>query len=162
MDGYEFWGLQSASRHLFLILRPVDLGRAASSCTPSFGVDESIGNCRKWRTLLGNKIAVVSHERGLAVAPSLVAWSENGMHAFPISDRAGIYGYVERGAHAPLPKVDGWRAARDLESPPSGFGLAMPIGSTVRDLLLRSGEEAWWRHLLVLRAPPVRKITDWH
>ena len=35
-------------------------------------------------------------------------------------------------------------------------------GSTVRDLLLQSGEEAWWRRLLVLRVPPVEKITDWH
>ena len=38
----------------------------------------------------------------------------------------------------------------------------MPIGSTVHDLLLQSGEEAWWRRLLVLRAPPVGKIADWH
>ena len=105
---------------------------------------------------------VASHDHGPVVVLSLIVRSENGMHAFPISDRARIYGCVERGARAPLPKVDGWQAAGDLESPPSGFGLAAPIGSTVRDLLLQSGEEAWWRRLLVLHVPPVGKITDWH
>ena len=105
---------------------------------------------------------VASHDHGPVAILSLVVRSENGMHAFSILDRARICGCVERGAQAPLPKVDGWRAAGDLESPPSGFGLAVPIGSTVRDLLLRSGEEAWWRRLLVLRAPPVEKIADWH
>ena len=84
------------------------------------------------------------------------------MHAFSILDRAEICSCVERGAQAPLPKVDGWQAAGDVESPPSGFGLSVPIGSIVRDLLLQSGEEAWWRHLLVLHAPPVWKIVDWH
>ena len=93
---------------------------------------------------------------------SLVVRSENGMHAFPILDQARICGCVKRGAQAPLPKVDGWRATGDLESPPSGFGLAAPIGSTVHDLLLQSGEEAWWRRLLVLHVPPVGKIIDWH
>ena len=105
---------------------------------------------------------VVSHDHGLVAILSLVVWSENGMHAFSILDRAGICGCVERGAQAPLPKVDGWRAAGDLGSPSSGFRLAAPIGSTVRDLLLQSGEEAWWRRLLVLHVPPVEKIADWH
>ena len=62
----------------------------------------------------------------------------------------------------PLSKVDGWRAAGDLGLPPSGFELVAPIGSIVRDLLLQSGEEAWWRRLLVLHVQPVGKITDWH
>ena len=105
---------------------------------------------------------VASHDHGLVVVSSLVIRSENGMHAFPILDRARICDCVERGAQAPLPEVDGWRVAGDLESPPSGFGLAVPIGSTIHDLLLRSGEEAWWRRLLVLRTPPVGKIADWH
>ena len=57
-------------------------------------------------------------------------------------------------------KVDGWRAARDLGPPPSDFGLAAPIGSIVRDLLLQSWEEAWWRLLPVLLILPIGKITD--
>ena len=105
---------------------------------------------------------VVSRDHGLVAVLSLVVWSENGTHAFPISDRTGVCGCVEREAQAPLPKVDGRRAVGDLESPPSGFGLAAPIGSTVRDLLLQSREEAWWRRLLVLHIPPVGKIADWH
>ena len=103
---------------------------------------------------------VASHDHGPIVVLSLIVQSENGMHAFPILGRAEIYGCVERGVQAPLPKVDGWRAVGDLKSPPSGFGLAAPIGSTVRDLLLQSGEEAWWRHLLVLHVPPIEKIVD--
>ena len=105
---------------------------------------------------------VASHDHSPIAVLSLTVRSENGMHAFSILDRAGICDCVERGAQAPLPKVDGWRAVGDLESPPSGFGLAAPIGSTVRDLLLQSGEEAWWRRLLVLHVPPVGKIADWH
>ena len=105
---------------------------------------------------------VASHDHSPVVALSLVVQSENGMRTFSILGRAEIYGCVERGAQAPLPKVDGWRAAEDLGSPPSGFGLAAPIGSTVRDLLLQSGEEAWWRRLLVLHISPVEKIADWH
>ena len=105
---------------------------------------------------------IASHDHGPVVVLSLAVRSENGMHAFSILDRVEIYGCVERGAQAPLPKVDGWRAARDLESPSSGFGLAVPIGSTICDLLLQSKEEAWWKRLLVLHIPPVGKIADWH
>ena len=67
---------------------------------------------------------VASHDHGPVAALSLVVQSENGMRAFPTLGRAGICGCVERGAQAPLPKVDGWRAAGDLGSPSSGFGLA--------------------------------------
>ena len=148
--------------HLFSILRPVDLGLAASSCILLVDVVESTGNCRRWRIPSRNEIVVASHDHSPVVVLSLVVRSENGMHAFSISDWAGIYGCVERGEQAPLPKVDGWRATEDLESPPSGFGLAAPIGSTVRDLLLQSGEEAWWRCLLVLLVLPAEKIADWH
>ena len=79
---------------------------------------------------------VASHDHGFVVISSLIVRSENGMRAFSTLDRAGIYDCVERGAQAPLPEVDGWRVAGDLESSPSGFGLAAPIGSTVHDLLL--------------------------
>ena len=79
---------------------------------------------------------VASHDHGFIAVSSLVVQSENGMRAFSILDQAGIYDYVERGAQAPLPEVDGWWAAGDLESPSSGFGLAVPIGSTVHGLLL--------------------------
>ena len=85
---------------------------------------------------------VTSHDHGPVAILSLVVQSENGMHAFPILDQARICGCVERGAQAPLSEVNGWRVAGDLESPPSGFGLAVPIGSTVHDLLLQLGEEA--------------------
>ena len=102
----------------------------------------------------------ISNVHDLVVILSLVVWSENGMHAFSILNQAGICGCVERGAQDPLSKVDGWRAAEDLESPSSSFGLAAPIGSTVHDLLLQSGEEAWWRCLPVLHVPPVEKIID--
>ena len=105
---------------------------------------------------------VTSHDHGPVAALLLVVWSENGMRAFSTFGQAGICGCAGRGAQAPLPKVAGWWAAGDLGLPPSGFGLAAPIGSTVHDLLLQSGEEAWWRHLLVLHVPPVEKIADWH
>ena len=84
------------------------------------------------------------------------------MPAFSILDRVETYGYVERGAQVPLPKVDGWRAVEDFEPPLSDFGLVAPIGSTVHDLLLQLREEAWWRLLLVLLILPIGKIADWH
>ena len=105
---------------------------------------------------------VASHDHAPIAASSLIVRSKNGMHAFPILDRVGICDCVERGAQAPLPEVDGWRVVGDLESPSSSFGLAVPIGSTVHDLLLQSGEEAWWRRLPVLLVLPIGKIVDWH
>ena len=77
-----------------------------------------------------------SHDHAPVVVLSLVVQSESGMHAFSILDRVGTCGYVERGVHVPLSKVDGWRAVGDFEPPLSDFGLVAPIGSTVHDLLL--------------------------
>ena len=105
---------------------------------------------------------VASHDHAPVVASSLVVWSESGMHAFSVLGRVGTYGYVERGAQVPLSKVDGWQVAGDLEPPLSDFGLVAPILSTVHDLLLQSGEEAWWRRLSVLLVLPVGKIAGWH
>ena len=105
---------------------------------------------------------VASHDHAPVAVSSLIVQSKNEMPAFPILGRVGTCGYVERGAQVPLPKVDGWRAVRDFESPLSDFGLVAPIGSTVHDLLLQSREEAWWRLLLVLLVLPIEKIADWH
>ena len=85
---------------------------------------------------------VASHDHAPVAVSSLVIQSENEMPAFPILDQVRTYGYVERGAQVPLSKVDGWWAARDFELPLSDFGLVAPIVSTIRDLLLQSGEEA--------------------
>ena len=86
---------------------------------------------------------VASHGHAPVAASSLIVRSENEVPAFSILDRVGTCGYVERGAQVPLLKVDGWRAVEDFEPSLSDFGLVAPIESTVRDLLLQSGEEAW-------------------
>ena len=105
---------------------------------------------------------VASRDYGPALVSPTAARGENGVHVSPILDRVRICGCVEREAQAPLLEANDRRVVGDLESPPSSFGLAAPIGSIVRDLLLQSAEEAWWRRLLVLRIPPVGKIVDWH
>ena len=105
---------------------------------------------------------VASHDHTPVVVSSLVVQSENEMPAFSILDQVETCSYVERGAQVPLPKVDGWRAAEDFEPPLSDFGLVAPIGSTVRDLLLQSREEAGWGLLPVLCILPTGKTADWH
>ena len=50
---------------------------------------------------------VASHDYGPVAILSFAAWDENGVHVFPILDRAEIWGYVERGAQAPLVVVEG-------------------------------------------------------
>ena len=84
------------------------------------------------------------------------------MPLFPIFAWVGTCGCVERGAQVPLLRVEGRRAAGGSGPPLSGFGLVAPIGSTVRDLLLQSREEAGWGLLLVPRVLPSGKTADWH
>ena len=103
---------------------------------------------------------VASHDHAPVAASSLVVWSENEVPLFPIFDRVETCGYVERGAQVPLLRVEGRRAAGGFGQPLSGFGLVAPIGSTVRDLLLQSREEAGWGLLLVLRVLPIGKTAD--
>ena len=82
------------------------------------------------------------------------------MPAFPILDRVGTCGYVERGAQVPLLKVEDRRAVGDFGPSLSGFGLVAPIGSTVHDLLLQSRKEAGWGLLPALRVLPAGKTAD--
>ena len=103
---------------------------------------------------------VASHDHAPVAASSLVVRSKNEVPLFPIFDRAGTYGYVERGAQVPLLRVEGRWAARGFGPPLSGFGLVAPIGSTVRDLLLQSREEAGWGLLMVPRILPTEKTAD--
>ena len=105
---------------------------------------------------------VASHDHAPVAASSLIVRRKNEVPLFPIFDRAGTCGYVERGAQVPLLRVEGRRAAGGFGPPLSGFGLVAPIGSTVRDLLLQSREEAGWGLLLVLRVLPTGKTADWH
>ena len=105
---------------------------------------------------------VASHDHVPVAASLLIVWSENEVPAFPILDQVRTCGYVERGAQVPLLKVEGQRAAGGFGPPLLDFGLVAPIGSTVRDLLLQSREEAGWGLLPVLCVLPTGKTADWH
>ena len=105
---------------------------------------------------------VASHDHAPVAVSSLIVRRENEMPTFPILDRVGICGYVERGVQVPLLSVEGQRATGGFGPPLSGFGLVVPIGSTVHDLLLQSREEAGWGLLSVLRILPTGKTVDWH
>ena len=103
---------------------------------------------------------VASHDHAPVAASTLVVRSENEVSLFSIFDRVGTCGCVERGAQVPLLRVEGRRATGGFGPPLSGFGLVAPIGSTVRDLLLQSREEAGWGLLSVLRVLPTGKTVD--
>ena len=103
---------------------------------------------------------VASHDHAPVAASSLVVRSKNEVPLFSIFDRAGTCGYIERGVQVPLLRVEGRRAVGGFGPSLSGFGLVAPIGSTVRDLLLQSREEAGWGLLLVPRVLTTGKTAD--